>query len=85
MKRILPGARASVYRALSDPDELAKWWGPEGFTTPGVEFDPRVGGDYRIAIQPPDGDLFYLSGEFREVDPLAGALARGATPPRRER
>lgn len=74
-----------MYRALSDPDELAKWWGPEGFTTPGVEFDPRVGGDYRIAIQPPDGDLFYLSGEFREVDPLAGALARGATPPRRER
>ena len=69
LKRILPGARAIVYRALSDPEELAKWWGPRGFTTPSVEFDPRVGGGYRIAMQPPDGDLFYLSGEFREVDP----------------
>ncbi len=69
LKRILPGARATVYRALSDPGALARWWGPRGFTAPIVEFDPRVGGGYRIAMQPPDGDLFYLSGEFREVDP----------------
>ena len=60
-----------VYRALTDPEELAKWWGPRGFTTPSVEFDPQVGGSYRIAMQPPDGELFHLSGEFREVDPPA--------------
>jgi uncharacterized protein YndB with AHSA1/START domain len=71
LKRILPTPRAAVYRMLSDPAELAKWWGPRGFTTPGVELDQRVGGSYRIAMQPPDGDLFYLSGEFREVDPPA--------------
>jgi uncharacterized protein YndB with AHSA1/START domain len=72
LKRILPAPRPAVYRAMSDPGELAKWWGPRGFTSPSVEFDPRVGGSYRIAMQPPDGDLFYLSGEFREVDPPAG-------------
>jgi|SRR5215218_115753 len=71
LKRILPARRAAVYRALSDPVELAKWWGPRGFTAPSVEFDLRVSGSYRIAMQPPDGDLFYLSGEFREVDPPA--------------
>jgi uncharacterized protein YndB with AHSA1/START domain len=71
LKRILPAPRAAVYRALSDPGELAKWWGPRGFTAPSVEFDPRVGGNYLIAMQPPDGDLFHLSGEFREVDPPA--------------
>ena len=71
LKRILPAPRAAIYRVLSDPRELAKWWGPRGFTAPRVEFDPRVGGNYRIAMQPPDGDLFYLSGEFREVDPPA--------------
>jgi uncharacterized protein YndB with AHSA1/START domain len=71
LKRILPGPRAAVYRALSDPGELARWWGPRGFTAPSVEFDPRVGGSYRIAMRPPGGDLFYLSGEFREVDPPA--------------
>ncbi len=71
LKRILPAPRVAVYRALSDPGELARWWGPRGFTAPAVEFDPRVGGSYRIAMQPPEGDLFYLSGEFREVDPPA--------------
>jgi uncharacterized protein YndB with AHSA1/START domain len=71
LKRVLPAPRAVVYRALTDPEELAKWWGPRGFTAPSVEFDPHVGGSYRIAMQPPDGDLFYLSGKFLEVDPPA--------------
>ena len=63
--------RAVVYRALTDPEELAKWWGPRGFTAPSVESDPQVGGGYRIAMQPPDGELFHLSGEFRDIDPPA--------------
>ena len=71
MKRVLPAPRARVFRAFTEPDELAKWWGPKGFTAPSVELDLRLGGNYRIAMQPPDGDLFYLSGEFREVDPPA--------------
>jgi uncharacterized protein YndB with AHSA1/START domain len=69
LRRTLPAPSAAVYRALSDPGELAKWWGPRDFTAPSVEFDPRVGGSYRIAMQPPDGELFYLAGEFREVEP----------------
>ncbi|MBD0282453.1 MAG: SRPBCC domain-containing protein [Thermoleophilaceae bacterium] len=71
MGRLLPAARAVVFRAFSDRHQLAKWWGPEGFTAPSVEFDPRVGASYRIEMQPPEGDAFYLTGEFREVDPPA--------------
>jgi uncharacterized protein YndB with AHSA1/START domain len=71
MTRVLRASRPIVFRALTDPDELAKWWGPHGFTTPSVEVDLRVGGRYRFAMQPPEGDLFYLTGEFREVDPPA--------------
>jgi uncharacterized protein YndB with AHSA1/START domain len=69
LKRILPAPRAAVYRSLTDPGELANWWGPRGFTAPRVEFDPRVGGSYRIEMQPPEGAAFYLTGEFREVEP----------------
>jgi len=72
MKRVLPAARSVVYEAFSVPDGLARWWGPEGFTTPSLEFDPRVGESYRIEMQPPEGDSFYLTGEFREVDPPTG-------------
>ncbi len=71
MKRVLPAAPSTVFAAVSDPNELAKWWGPEGFKTPMLEFQPRVGESYRIEMQPPDGDRFYLTGRFREVDPPA--------------
>jgi len=71
LERILPAPRTDVYRALTDPGELAKWWGPRGFSVPRAEFDPRVGDSYRIAMQPPGGDLFHLAGEFLDVDPPA--------------
>ena len=71
MTRDLPAVPAVVFAAFSDPDELAKWFGPQGFTVRTLEFDPRVGGTYRIEMQPPEGDPFYLTGEFREVDPPA--------------
>jgi uncharacterized protein YndB with AHSA1/START domain len=69
LQRVLPAPRPLVFRAHAEPDQLAKWWGPQGFTAPSIAFDLRVGGNYRIAMQPPDGELFYLSGEFRAVDP----------------
>ena len=69
IERVLHASRPLVFEACIDPEELAKWWGPAGFTSPSIEIDPRVGGSYRIAMQPPDGELFYLRGEFREVDP----------------
>lgn len=68
LTRKVPAPRRAVYTALTDPARLAQWWGPRGFTAPCVEFHPRVGHGYRIAMQPPDGDLFHLSGEFREID-----------------
>jgi uncharacterized protein YndB with AHSA1/START domain len=71
MVRELPAAPRVVFRSFSDPDELATWWGPDGFSIPSLDFDPRVGGRYRIEMQPPEGDAFYLTGEFREVDPPA--------------
>jgi uncharacterized protein YndB with AHSA1/START domain len=69
MERVLPAASSVVFAAFSDPDDLVKWWGPGGFTIPNLEFEARPGEHYRIEMQPPDGDPFYLTGEFREVDP----------------
>lgn len=69
LERVLPAPRPDVFTAHVDPDLLAKWWGPAGFSAPSIEFDLRVGGRYRIAMQPPEGALFYLAGEFIEVDP----------------
>jgi len=68
MERVLPAPRPSVFTAFTDPNKLRRWWGPEGFTVASLRFQAQVGEDYRIEMQPPEGDAFYLTGEFREVD-----------------
>jgi len=60
-----------VFELFTESRELARWWGPEGFSTPSLDFEPRVGKGYRIEMKPPEGDAFHLTGEFREVDPPA--------------
>jgi uncharacterized protein YndB with AHSA1/START domain len=69
IQRVLPAVPPVVFEAFIDPNVLVKWWGPAGFTTPSLQFDPHVGESYRIEMQPPEGDSFYLAGEFRAVDP----------------
>jgi uncharacterized protein YndB with AHSA1/START domain len=67
--RLVPAPLDAVWGALTDPAAIAEWWGPEGFACPNVEWDPQAGNPYRIAMQPPEGELFHLVGEFREVTP----------------
>jgi uncharacterized protein YndB with AHSA1/START domain len=69
IERVLPAAREKVFAAFVDPQELAKWWGPEGYAVASLDFEPRIGKTYRIQMQPPEGDPFHLTGEFREVEP----------------
>lgn len=70
LRRIFKAPREKVFRAWTDPEELKKWWGPEGYATPSAEVDLRVGGKYRLGMRKlPDGEIFYLSGIYREVRP----------------
>ena len=41
------GSRRRVFAAMTDPEQVAGWWGPKGFTCPEVKLDVRVGGVYR--------------------------------------
>jgi len=65
----LVAPRERVFTALTDPSDLATWWGPAGFTVPEIELDLSIGGRYRFGMQPPGGDRFHLAGEFLEIDP----------------
>jgi uncharacterized protein YndB with AHSA1/START domain len=68
-ERVLPAPPDVAFAAFRDPSQLAGWWGPQGFRVASLRYQPRVGERYRIEMQPPDGDPFHLTGEFREVDP----------------
>ena len=65
--RVFDAPAERVFGLLTEPTELAKWWGPHGFSTPEVQIDLRVGGSYRFTMQPPEGEAFHLSGEFLAI------------------
>lgn len=69
LERAVSAPPERVFAACVEADALAAWWGPAGFTSGTVTLDARVGGRYRIAMQPPAGSLFHLCGEFRAVEP----------------
>ena len=69
LEKVLRARPERVFAACVEPAKLAEWWGPAGFTAPGLELDVRSGGRYRITMQPPEGEAFHLRGEFRKVDP----------------
>jgi len=65
--RIFAAPRALVFATWTDPKHLAQWWGPKGFTNPVCEFDARVGGVFRIHMRGPDGTIYPMKGEIREL------------------
>jgi uncharacterized protein YndB with AHSA1/START domain len=67
--RVFDAPRALVFKAWTDPAQLAQWWGPKGFTNPVCEFDARVGGHLRIHMRAPDGTIYPMKGEIREMTP----------------
>ena len=55
LTRILGAPRSLVFRAWTDPQHMARWWGPRGFTTTTHAMDVRSGGEWRFVMHGPDG------------------------------
>lgn len=67
--RTFDAPRELVWKAWTDPQHLAMWWGPHGFSNPVCEVDVRVGGAIHIEMRGPDGTIYPNDGEFVEVVP----------------
>jgi uncharacterized protein YndB with AHSA1/START domain len=68
LTRELPAPPERVFRALTDPSELARWWtGVGGVST--ARFDLRPGGVYRLEFRMEKGETCAVHGVVREVDP----------------
>jgi uncharacterized protein YndB with AHSA1/START domain len=65
--RLIDAPRRLVFKAWTDPDHLARWWGPKGFTNTFHEFDPRPGGAWRLVMHGPDGVDYTNESVFREL------------------
>lgn len=64
-------AAARVWTAWTDPDAIARWWGPYGWTATVERMDVRPGGQWRFSIAPDDGSAAPVHGvvTYREVLP----------------
>jgi len=61
--------REIVFKAMTDPALLAKWWGPRRYKTVVDQLDVRPGGKWRMRNVGADGGEHAFRGEFREVTP----------------
>jgi uncharacterized protein YndB with AHSA1/START domain len=69
VQRVLNAPRELVFKVWTEAEHLVRWWGPDGFTTPRCEADPRPGGAIRIDMRGPDGTVYPMTGVFQEVLP----------------
>ena len=70
LERHYPVAPEKVWRAWTDPQAVAKWWGPgPGEPVSLAELDVRVGGRFRIVFGGADGKLHECAGVYKEVVP----------------
>ena len=54
IERTVNAPRELVWRAWTEADQIAAWWGPNGFTTTIHEMDVAVGGVWRFMMHGPD-------------------------------
>jgi uncharacterized protein YndB with AHSA1/START domain len=61
---------ARVFQAITDPKQMALWWGQQGvYRLTECEADLRVGGKWSSAGVSADGKPFRVEGEYLEIDP----------------
>jgi uncharacterized protein YndB with AHSA1/START domain len=68
LERVIPMPPERLFAAFVDAEQLPEWFGPVGFTALGLRVDAVEGGNYRLAMQPPEGDAFHIRRTFRTVE-----------------
>src|SRR5437667_6460327 len=70
LHRVMPAPAERVYRAFLNPEALAKWLPPHGFTCKVHEMDPRVGGGYKMSFTNfTTGKSHSFGGKYVELTP----------------
>jgi uncharacterized protein YndB with AHSA1/START domain len=69
-ERIFDVPRERVFAAYTDPELIARWWGPRGTSTTVEQMDVRPGGVWRFVIRnDSDGEQNAFKGVYREIAP----------------
>ena len=69
--RVFDAPRELVWKAWTDPEQVARWYGPRGFSTPRstITMDVRRGGTFALTmVDDNDGTEYPSGGTFLEVE-----------------
>ena len=80
IRRVFNAPPSRVWRAWTEPEEIAAWWGKRGWSTPvdSVFLDVRAGGIFRLSsINDEDGREMPQEAVYREVVPFERLVFEG--------
>jgi len=80
-ERLIPASPRAVFAAFEQPDRLARWWGPSGFTNTFETFEFRPGGRWVHTMHGPDGTDYPNESVFREIEPDARVVIEHVVQP----
>jgi uncharacterized protein YndB with AHSA1/START domain len=69
LTRTIAASVERVYDAWTNPAQMKRWFCPGEMTVPVAEADLREGGQYRIQMRSPDGELHTTGGVYQEIVP----------------
>lgn len=69
VSRVFDAPRDLVWKAWTEPERMAKWWGPKGFIMGVTKFDLRPGGVFHYGMKSPDGFEMWGKLVYREITP----------------
>lgn len=65
--RVFDAPSELVWQAWTDPKQVARWWGPKGFTNPVCRWDANPGTAIHVVMRAPNGTDYPMGGAFREI------------------
>ena len=68
-ERVLSAAPRDVFAQFEQPECLARWWGPNGFTNTFELFEFEPGGRWLFVMHGPNGANYPNDSIFREITP----------------
>ncbi len=66
--REIPATVEQVFAAISDPQRLARWWGPAGFTNTFSVCEFKTGGRWSFVMHGPDGHNYPNESVFADIE-----------------
>lgn len=81
-ERVFSFTPREIFAAFEQPDRLAKWWGPNGFTNTFQEFEFKPGGRWIFVMHGPNGANYPNESVFHEIQPETSIVILHVSQPR---